>query len=449
VGYGIGLLNAWAVLWTATLVVFNDFRTTARRIEQIPETQASGSAGLSIANGHASEALAATASHADGIAHADAQLGTNQHGLRLRQAHHSRADSMRTVETPHSGVETMFIYQALPENFWHRLDWVSDLVCSFRGARWRHRISELAPPPPHIQTPLADPDLPPPTPFSHITRVELLRRNLPQFLLLVLALDVLKTIAMQDPYFWSLQPSTASPFPWPRLSRLLLSAVSCYASLQSIFILSPLVFAVILGPERIGQHAWPWLYAPFFGSPRQISRKGVAGAWGQWWQQNFRFGFEQAGEFAGNSLGWEKQSQEGGFLRMWIAFACSGALHACASHAALGNTKPLLGSFAWFMLQPVGIIGQRGLSAWMKKVGLRERLPGWLREVGNSIFVFVWFYVTGPLVADDFAATGIWLVEPLPVSPLRGLMGDGWWRGFGPFVSWHSDEKWWRSGLAF
>ena len=33
VGYGIGLINAWSVLWTATLVVFVDMRRVGRRIE--------------------------------------------------------------------------------------------------------------------------------------------------------------------------------------------------------------------------------------------------------------------------------------------------------------------------------------------------------------------------------------------------------------------------------
>jgi hypothetical protein len=45
------------------------------------------------------------------------------------------------------------------------------------------------------------------------------------------------------------------------------------------------------------------------------------------------------------------------------------------------------------------------------------------------IVVLVWCILTGPLVADDLAATGLWLYEPVPVSFIRGLKGEGWCGG--------------------
>lgn len=431
VGYGIGLLNAWALLWSATLLIFNDARGDFKRIEGRQQ----------VAKGDCDKGLI----HTDGSANA---TGTERSSSTKMRARKTAPSANGSANAPSSDAPR-FIYQTLPPTFLHRLDWVADLVCNLRGVRWSHQISGLPPPPPHIQSSLADPSLPTPNRESHLTRSKLLWQNLPAFVLCLLALDGLKTLSRQDPYFWGLSASSPSPFPWPRLSRLLLSVTFTYVSLSTIFLLAPLGFGVLLGPERIGEHAWPWLYAPYFGSAREAARRGLAGVWGRWWQQLFRFGFEETGEFAGRMMGWEKGTQRGVALRVGVAFACSGLLHACASYSTLGKTKPLR-AFAFFMVQPVGLFGQRAISGWMRARRWRERLPKWVRQVGNVMFVVVWFYVTGPLIADDFAASGIWLYEPLGFSLFGGLRGDHWaWKWSGTWVRWYRAEKWWQSGLAF
>lgn len=429
VGYGIGLLNAWAILWSATLIVFNDARADFKRIE-----------------GHEVRSQSLPNGDAQGAA-----TGPEEHGNDgLRERHVDGSSEQTSNITQHeSSKPVQYTWQSLPPTFHHRLDWVLDLVSNFRGTRWNHQISSLPPPPPHIQKSLSDPSLPPPNADSHLTRRSLLRRDLPNFILCLFALDVLKTVTLQDPYYWGLPPSTPSPFPYPTATRLMLSLTFVYTSLITIYLLAPLVFGVLLRPETIGQHAWPWLYPPYFGPPSQMWEKGIAGFWGGWWHQLFRYAFEQAGEFAGRVVGWERKSQRGMVLRVLVAFACSGALHACASYATLGDTRPISGAFMFFMLQPVGIIAQKAFSGWMKSTGLREKMPLWLRYAGNMAVVVGWCFLTGPNIADDFAATGIWLYEPLPISPLRGLRGEGWWCWGGGWVRWHSAERWWQSGLAF
>jgi hypothetical protein len=151
----------------------------------------------------------------------------------------------------------------------------------------------------------------------------------------------------------------------------------------------------------------------------------------------------------GRCTGLSKKSQLGAMLRVVAAFACSAVLHCYAAYSTLRNTKSISGSFAFFMLQPVGNVGQRALSAWLKKTGVREKIPKWLRGLGNMIVVLVWCCLTGPLVADDFAATRLWLCEPVPVSFIRGVKGDGWWRWGGHWMRWYAAESWWQSGLAF
>lgn len=433
VGYGIGLLSAWAVLWVASLIIWNDARGEFRRIEEhegndakLPDEQAEG-------------VTTGAEKMTDGNLKSQRVDGGAKESSGSLQRHSKRSNSSKVK---------IYVWQTLPPNFHHRLDWVCDLVCNFRGVRWNYQISGLPTPPPHIQHSLEDPSIPSADARSQLTRTDLVRRDLPQFLLCLIALDVLKTITLHDPYFWGLPPSTPSPFPYPRLFRIALSLASVYTSLLTIFLLSPLVFGIVLGPNILGQHAWPWLYPSFFGPAGQIYRKGLAGLWGQWWHQLFRYAFEQAGEFSGKVTGLEKKSQKGMLLRVAIAFACSGMLHACASYTTLGDTRPIYGSFSFFMLQPAGIIAQRAVSGWMKSVGIRARIPAWLRGTGNLVVVAIWCYVVGPMVADDFAATGIWLFEPLPISPIRALRGDGLWRGGGRWVRWYSADRWWRSGLA-
>ena len=447
-GYGIGLLNAFAILWSATLLIFNDGRADFRRIE-----------GRRMQSGAKGEAPTATG-HAIASEHANGEVmitgGESDKGTTLRAGPVCTVLSQKgnnVIQANKGNGNAEYVWQGLPSSFVHRLDWVTDLVCSFRGPRWSYRISGMTPPPPRVQKSLNNPALKPPTPESHLTRADLIRYNLPRLFILIFLLDGLKTLAMRDPYFWSLGSQVPSPFPHPRLSRTLMSAIMIYFSLQGVFVLAPLVFGVLLGPELIGEHSWPWMYTSFFGSIREISKHGLAGAWGRWWHQLFRYAFEQGGEFVarilgGEAHGWGKKNPRGVFLRTVVAFMLSGTLHACASYTSMLPTKPLR-PWLFFAIQPVGLLGQQAVTSWMRKTGWRERLPWWLREMGNFAFVFIWFYVTGPLVADDFAATGIWLYEPVPFSVFRGLSGKGWWFWAGTWMSWHSADQWWKSGLAF
>lgn len=433
VSYGIGLLNAWAILWSATLVIFNDARGDFRRIE---EQDARAETGADKDD----EALGKAAVNGD----ADSVPPAGGQDLRKR-----KTSNKSMPDLTNSSSSSTFRWQTLPNSASHRLDWVTDLVTNFRGVRWSHQISGLNPPPSHIQKSLDSHPFNSPTEESNLTRLDLLKRDLPSFLLCVLILDILKSTTMHDPYFWGIPSTQAqSPFPFPKFTRLVLSLAFTYTSLLQIFLLAPLIFSVLFGPNALGQHAWPWLYAPYNRSSREVCKKGLAGFWGGWWHQLFRLAFEQAGEFAGRMFGWGKRSQKGMVLRVCVAFGCSGALHACASYGTLGDTSPIKGSFAFFMVQPVGLIGQRAAAAWIKKAGLRDRITPVVREIGNSLFVLGWFYLTGPLIADDFAACGIWLYEPVGISLIKGLRGEGWWKWGGRWVRWYSADKWWMSGFT-
>ena len=435
IAYGIGLLNAWTILWSACFLIFNDARKDFKRIERRSQNHI--------------EKKGSTAEKESGFASGREAPGPAAFPSRHLNGSSPNGIANKAINLNQHGNDT-FIWQNLPHEFLHRLDWVTDLVTNFRGLGWAHQISGTFPPPPFIQASLHYPDPPPKNNHIYPTRKSLLRSNLPAFILCCIGLDVLKALVSQDPYFWSLPPSTTAPFPYPRVTRLILSVICTYTALLSIFLLDPLGFACLLGPNFIGDHASPWLYPRFFGSPTRIWKKGLAGLWGEWWHQLFRYAFEAAGEFlCGTLLGLKQKSILGSLVRVFTAFICSGILHACASYTTLGSTKPMEGAFTFFALQPVGIIAQRAFTIWMRKQGLRKKIPAWIRGAGNVLFVLAWCWFTGPLIADDFAAGGIWLVEPLPISPIRGMMGQGWLRWDGTWVRWHTGDKWWQSGLAF
>ena len=434
IAYGIGLLNAWTILWSAAFIIFSDARKDFRRIERRSQDQIEDRSTAACSEGDFTSGREATGP-----------------ALKARRLNGSAPNGIAgEITNPKQHEHDIFVWQKLPHGFLHRLDWVTDLVTNFRGLGWAHQISGTLPPPPHIQASLHHPEAPIENNYTYPTRWSLLRSNLPAFILCCIGLDVLKALVSQDPYFWSLPPSTPSPFPYPRVARLVLSVIFTYTALLSIFVLDPLCFACLLGPRVLGDNASPWLYPHFFGSPMKIWRKGLAGLWGEWWHQLFRYAFEAAGEYLGGSmLGLKKTTNSGSLLRVCTAFICSGALHACASYTTLGSTKPMQGAFTFFALQPIGIIAQKGFAGWMRKQGLKEELSMWIRGAGNVLVVLAWCWFTGPLIADDFAAGGIWLFEPLPLSPIRGMMGQGWLRWNGIWVRWYSAEKWWQSGLAF
>lgn len=81
---------------------------------------------------------------------------------------------------------------------------------------------------------------------------------------------------------------------------------------------------------------------------------------------------------------------------------------------------------------------------------LKSAWPMWMRRAGNILFVGVWLWYTGPILADDFARCGVWLFEPIPISVFRGLLGEGWWCWDGMWAGLVYGEgvPWYRWGIA-
>ncbi|KAI9807363.1 MAG: hypothetical protein M1833_000106 [Piccolia ochrophora] len=476
-GFGIGLISSWGLWWSFTMMLLNDPQRLFKRIEWADVV------------GHETEPQSTpNASNGNVFPVATSNEDVSNGGLR----HAADKDDMATIQQKAQPAISIngrgrpiqpqmfkqrsrrYAWQPYPvDSVRERLEWVADLMTNFRGIGWNWRISGLPEAPREVLDQLgveakdSQDEFPPwkrgPTGnIRYMTRRALLRQKVATFSICYVLLDLCKVILMCDPYFWGFighdppnyLPSTVRESHFLTKSyRLLLSLVSINAALEAIFTMGPLFFSGILGERLIGARAEPWMYPDLYGSFWAVLDKGLAGWWGGWWHQIFRFAFAAPSTWIVDRYGLDRKSTPAKMLQVMIAFAISGSLHACGSYTQLPTTRPITGPFLFFFIQSFGIIGQTALVSLLKRYGMRDRCPKSLRLVGNFVFALVWLYFTAPLLTDDFARGGIWLFEPVPISPIRGLgyglKGEGWWCWGGHWVHWHSGRHWWDSGLAF
>ena len=449
--FGLGLIKAWSILWTSVILIVHDSKTGFRRIVKVGSSENEG---------------ALTRVMGDTIP--EASTATEKPPLSEVRRRHQET----STQTRH---HDLLAWESYPtSSLFQRLDWVIDLYTNFRGMTWNWRISGPPPIPEWVKHELEGASTTTSTRQGSIigrdgTRMYLNLRDLlvtraKTLVLGYFMVDVLKTFMMHDPYFLlgnrdlpppSFLPNLVKKLPFLVQSyRLLISMGMMYAALHTVFDLGPLFFAGVLGPKLIGTRGEPWAYPDTYGAFSIILDKGLAGWWGGWWHQTFRFAFESTAKRITQELGFETTSRSSKILQLVIAFSLSGCLHACASFVQPGRTHPLSGAFLFFFLQSIGIITQMLLSQKLEQMGLVERAPKIIRQATNFAFAHLWLYFTGPLICDDFAAGGIWLFEPIPISPLRGLglgvLGTGWWcwQGF-PWINvWQQGRHWWQTGLV-
>ncbi|GFF22059.1 hypothetical protein IFM61606_01206 [Aspergillus udagawae] len=450
-GYMGGLVTAWWTIWSATILVFNDAERDFERIERRSCNAACPDEVRTPDNENKPRS---------------SDKAANGHILKAKQY-----ASQRESET--------LAWQPYPRAFLHRLNWALGLLFNMRGPEWNWRISTLDPLPDSLQRQRtirngrsareaidktsneADPQLD--------ARARL-NAFLLTFLKHYLLLDLVKVLMMHDPYFWGLVSSApARPFPFTylplptipvilvRLYRETLSGLGVYAALSFITPLNPIIFLGLSlafpnasrALTRVPLDA-PWLYSDSFGPLAGPSLDhGLIGCWSQWWHQLFRFGFTSTANFLLSLLP-EHLAVRPSIRRTVTAvtaFSLSGLIHACGSYTQFAETTPHA-HLVFFLLQPVGIMIQNQLA---RSINARYRFSRPIRRAANVMFAFWWLFFSGASIADDFARGGLWLTEPLPISPLRGLglgaKGEGWWCWREPWFRYWDGGKYWERGL--
>ena len=443
-GYGLGLINAWAIIWLASLLIFNDARNDFKRIEFRKIFQAS-------------ERRAGITEITEVIDPTPLVNGAPRR-QELEPRHSNGTASKRPSAT--SGMneppDGKYAYQPLPPTFPERFTWAFDLLSNFRGVAFNFLIPGTPPPPKYVLSSLPHPPTSTRTPPYHETRRGLMRRTFVHIAVGYLTLDVLKSLMMADPYFWG--DITATPPPYlpdaittsqagTKLYRILLSFAATYTSLSTIFALSPLQI-LVLPKWFLGARAEAWQYPPMYGTPRALWERGLIGFWGQYWHQTFRFGFQAPTTWLCRKCGIREKSQVGKVLGLVIAFGCSGCLHAAGSYTMWPATNPLEPA-TFFWLQPLGILVQQVLTFGLSGSGIADRMPAYIGGVTRIVGLGLWFWWTANFFADDVARGGIWLFEPVPLSLVRGIKGEGW-LCWGPgLFGWYSGDRWWKSGITF
>ena len=430
-GYGIGLAAMWGCIMTVTLLLVKDLKTDFQRLEVRPSQDSSNNE-----------------QHSNGSATGMAERSKGQAGaLKNRKDRNEPAaiEDNKDKETP----SYRLAWSGCPSSLGHSLDWTIDLVTSFRGVNWNFRNHGLPALPSDITQQSHA--------FSSTATREIQLTGLRDFLVYYLLTDIVKYLVIQDPYFLGLAPlTTPSPYailqPHPtltRLLRLILALSSTHIVLALIFTLSPIIFPLI--PQQLTgiplRHPamYPPLFSPLFST---ISHSGLAGFWGKCWHQMFRFGISQPGLHVTKRYDLPPKGDLARAVQVVTAFFLSGCIHASASYTSFppngSVSKPLSGPLTFFLLQAVGVL----LQSWIARMVETKSFPEMVRKVANASYVLLWLYFTGPLLADDFARAGVWLFEPVPVSFVRGLMGEGWWKWGGRWAGWSEREEWWLKGLA-
>ncbi|KAI0998323.1 hypothetical protein K3495_g9871 [Podosphaera aphanis] len=446
-GYAVGMSAMWILLWSWTWLVFSRPQWDAKRVQRGVRLV---DADRKLPGKPSSEWL-------------DDDTRKQQHeGTGTENSHRPDAQG---GDLDYVGEKSVtYFWQPYPERLVERIPWVIDLVTNFRGPGWNWVIPTLPLLPPNVLAELREPV--PAEAYANVsragyqrfmTRGELVRSRVPRFVLGYFVLDALKVIMMKDPYYKFGPTTYALPWYLQSLSplglhiyRQLLSSGTLIVWLNMLFFLPPLLLSIICGPKLLGLRAESWYYPSGWGAFSTLYSKGLAALWGKYWHQTFRHCFTTPTKYLIQNRYLKPRSTATTLVSVLFAFGISGLLHWAAGVCLYGPARPSRNAI-FFIVQPLGILLQKILCVLLRPC-IRVS-PQKIRYLGNFLFTFVWMVSTGWILADDFARGGLWLWEPIPLSPLRGLgFGEpdvGWWCWEHIGVGWYSGQHWWDSGIAF
>ncbi|KAJ5182739.1 hypothetical protein N7492_000355 [Penicillium capsulatum] len=471
-GYMLGLITAWWLVWNATLLIHTDVERDFQRIER------SVSADVKPAKGEtALSSLTKTMDQEFDMTQVDGQPNSDVDGITIHHATKSLSNGQHKpglTEATNACAAEIFYWQPYPEKFSHRLNWCAGLLYNLRGPEWNWRAPHMGPIPRSVQTQLhpgtALENFPVVNDASIVHARNRLRGAFLSFIISYLILDALKFLMMHEPYFLGTAgPDSLPPFPISYLAsshlllrfyHCLISCVAVYVALIFVTALNPIIFlGLSLAFPRASRKlaAAPldasWLYSDTFGPfIEPILDNGLAGCWGRWWHQLFRYGFVATARWILSFLPARlaQDSRVKPVVYVLVAFSISGFVHASGSYTQFRRTHPLSGPFLFFFMQGLAIIAENIFKTTiLPKLPFRNT-PRGLRRTANAVLVFCWLLYSGPFIANDFARGGLWVMEPLPFSPIRALglaQNEGAWCWRESWFQYWNDGTYWGSGI--
>lgn len=399
-GVIIGIMSSWCILWSTTLMIFHTPHRDFCRLVKLSR-----------------KASQQTAHEAPAVEDP------------LRKSNGASENPRSCQQTGHED----YVWEYMPGNFWPRLGWVLDLLTSLRGLHWSWRSSRIPP-------------------ISTLHAKDTRRRPFQAGLWLMfiyIGLDVLNIIAKTDSYFWGVVDPSESYISASHAYHSFITFLCLLFVNLAIFNGPPLLYIHILGPNIVGTLSEPWMHVTAPGPIQSILDDGLRGFWNSWWHQMFRFALSSPGVWLADRLGISRAFVTIKWLRVIIAFTLSGIIHACGCYTmwpATSSSKLFLS----FMLQPVGMVLQDFIALVARILGVNEmsKVSGMMR----LCFTVFWLWLTFGLAGDEYARGGMWLVEPVPFSPLRclgfGPVQQGCWLWYGVSPHLYSGAHWWQTGLA-
>ncbi|TVY26061.1 hypothetical protein LHYA1_G004279 [Lachnellula hyalina] len=447
--FGAGLVSAWVLVLSVTWLVFYRPQFDSMRVEFRMESGFGNGGRRAEGDGEQADT------------YRDAVFVKNSHLRRRKGANgYTNGEAKEGVheEAPKTGSLHLseYYWQSYPDKLSERIDWVMDHLLNFRGPGWNWAIPILPTYPPSVKQALGEnPSVESRTGVSRIGFKRL--DTLPRFVAGYFLLDATKTFLMKDPYFIFGPTTYDPPLYFQNLSpsalwiiRQTTTGFALILALEVAFLTGSIMHCLLLGPKVLGLRGHAWQYSTNWGSVSNVLNKGLNGFWGSFWHQTFRFAFAAPTNFLIKNKYIEARSAAAKILGLFFAFGISGFLHLAGSVSQLPQTYPW-NSMTLFLLQPFGILMQATACSYLRP--FIERFPKACRQVGNLLYTVLFLFSTCWLMGDDFARGGVWLFEPVPISPLRGLgygvEGDGWWCWGHIGVGWYTGEHWWESGIAF
>ncbi|KAL6814772.1 hypothetical protein V8C40DRAFT_255469 [Trichoderma camerunense] len=464
--YAAGLAATWGTVLSLNLLIWTRPQFDAARVLRIKKGFGFIKATSGEVDGTPGQDSAdAEVTGHDGKGESEKTNGNgNGNGNELRTRKKLSKSLKSQVKQQEEGFE--YIWEPYPEGgFLERLAWSTDLILSFRCAGWNWSVASL--PRPKIPSQISygdkvDMDSIPTVSRSgykrYLTQAEFVRDRLTKVVVLYFVLDFLSVYMVKDPYFilgpdhqnYVLPPHLQRIPPWLLLAyREIFCLAGVYAAIEAVFAVSDLAqywMAKRFYPSR----GFLYQFASTFGSFGQVLDRGLAGWWGSMWHQTFRMQFAAPVTYLFREGYLKRGTRLASLLAILISFLQSGILHASGSLTSVPNTKPWRAP-AFFFLQATGIVLQQCV-AWLFRAYL-PRPPRVVSRTVNLCFALTWLYFTAPLFIDDLSSTGLWLVEPVPVSLFRflgfGHEGDHWWRwDWDHLPKLYIGETWWQTGIA-
>ncbi|KAI1107553.1 hypothetical protein F4804DRAFT_163463 [Jackrogersella minutella] len=349
--------------------------------------------------------------------------------------------------------EFEYYWQEYPADasFWTRLDWAFDIVSTFRMTGWNWAIPSLPPyaPPSKLgpyQLPLSSvgPQRTKQGYTRTLSRKELFLKRMflnviPNYLLV----DLCAVLMTADPYFLA-GPEHTSPLPASLASLPPVLLAARRTALSFAGVASALQYLFSAGALALAFVPPLPQVLGFRAHPWHLP--SVNGSFLHVLDRGLP-GFWGA---------WWHQTFRFGFAAPARYLARRGYVgeHTAAARAALaflasaflhgsGSYSAVPAHARWWNPPLFFLLAGAGssLQARLARGALAPRiarLPRWARRAANLAFVVLWMVLTSWTLVDDFSRCGLWLFEPVPFSVFRAL-------GYGP----PGDRRLWRWDAGF